>query len=391
MKSGKRKKTSFWKASALVAVALLVSLGAWVFLSSETIKLEKSSIQSAASDNEYLAENMALVLASSGKEEAAVAILTSSPSAGTRYFSLYTVDGVVYEKSPEATDMVAQYDLTQLGTTWTNAGGQGVTELLRFLRAGNDFSIIMSKDKSRGSELISGHFFEMGGQKYCVTSSVLVSYLNSLSGLSERIQFLQLITAGLALFLTGLSGYTAISGQNRSKKISRLERELQERNLMIQEQGERIFAAEDGTADLTRDTLTGTFSQSFFQAFLRKLNDENPEHLGFIVISAGNLHVLYENSGYAYASNLLQQIAALLRKYAGEKSLLSRTGQSEFTLVLTDVSADGIVRIYRKLHSDLSAIDKSAAIRIGSAFQRQGESADTTYKEAMRGAGLPCS
>lgn len=369
-----------------IVTVLLISVFAVIFLNSQTDAMTKGLIESAAKDNEYTVQVMADRLAASASDsKSAAEIIASSTPSGTRYWFLYSADTCLFEKNAEVTSALGGLTFSQIKDSYVRSGGRGIDTYMSLLSAGNNFTAVTLKDSTVGSELISVKFITIGGEVYALGVSVLQSYLLSTAHMGERIYLLRILTVALCLIVTGVTAYFALSTRKKSIQIRALKYDLMNKNVLVQDQGEKLFESQAGDNDLTEDALTGLYNAEFFKTFLEKLSTRNVRDTGFILVRIENLNEITFESGYAFSSRLLSDTASGFLKFAGEKDLCARTGRNEFVMVKINTTGKSTWDTARNLLKELKDSNPQARFVSGSALQNPDMSVDAAYESARKG------
>jgi len=370
----------------MIVTVLLISVLALIFLNRQTDAMGKGLIESAAKDNEYTVQVMADRLAASASDgKSAALILASSTPSGTRYWFLYSADTCLFEKNTEVTSVLGGLTFSQIKDSYIRSGGRGIDTYMNLMSAGNNFTAVTLKDSTVGSELISVKFIIIGGEVYALGVSVLQSYLLSTSHIGERIYLLRILTASICLILTGVTAYFALSTRKKSIQSAYSENDLMNKNVLVQDQGEKLFESQAGDNDLTEDVLTGLYNAEFFRTLLEKLSSRNVSDTGFIVVRIENLNEITFEQGYAFSSRLLSDTASEFRKFAGEKDLCARTGRNEFVMVKINTTGKSTWDTTRNLVKVLKDSNPQARFISGSALQNPDMSVDDAYESARKG------
>lgn len=386
MEKAKQKEKGILTEFLMIVTALLISVFAILFLNSQTDAMRKGFMEAAAKDNEYTVQMMADQIngsAANGKE--AAEILAVHGASGTRYWFLYSGDTCLFEKNADVTASLSGLTYSQIKDSFLRNGGRGVDSFMTLLSAGSDFSAVTLKDSAAGSELISVRFITIGSEKYALGSSVLQSYLLTTSHMGERIFLLRILTAALCLLVSGATVYFALSSRKKDIQIRALRNDLMNKNVLVQDQGEKLFETQAGDNDPTEDAVTGLYNAEFFKTLLAKLSARKLSDTGFIVVRIENLNEITYERGFAFSSRLLSDTASEFLKLAGDKDLCARTAKNEFVMVRISTTGKATWDTARNLIKTLS--DSNPAVRFvsGSAIQNTDMSVEAAYESARKG------
>ncbi len=386
MEKTNQKEKGIFTEFLMIVIALLISVFAIVFLNNQTDAIRSGFMESSAKDNEYTVQMMAERLSSSAADgREAAEILAGSGASGTRYWFLYSKDTCLFEKNADVTAVLGGLTFSQIKDSYVRSGGRGIDTYMNLLSAGNNFSAVTLKDSAIGSELISVRFITIGGEPYALGVSVLQSYLLSTAHMGERIYLLRILTVALCLLVSGCTAYFALSSRKKSIRIHALRNDLMNKNILVQDQGEKLFDAQAGDSDPTEDALTGLYSAGFFKTLLEKLSARNVTDTGFIVVRIENLNEITFERGYAFSSRLLSDTASEFLKVAGEKDLCARISKNEFVMVKINTTGKATWDTARNLVKTLKDLNPPVCFLSGSAIQNADMSVDAAYESARKG------
>lgn len=388
MEAASRNSKSLIASIGTVFITFLLALTAWLyFLAQEDAQLS-GYMQGVAVRNVALAEQMANDLTSHASDAVSVEqILSQAHSDGVSYWSLYANDSVVYEKNDTRTDELSGMSMNELTDEYIRTGGTGIQELIRQIRSGESFSVLMVKDVAIGNELISGAFVEINGEPYCVTISIMQSYLLSTTGYaSAQIQLRILVAVSLLLLVAAVS-YLSILNYRKSIELLRLKREMKDKNILIQEQGDRLFADSDVRSDEVSDIRTGLYSEDFFRACMERLPARNVSEVGFLSIRLDQMALLYGQFGYQTVTTLIQNAAEVLTKNLSSKEIAARIGKAEFAVIVIGASSEELSRLERRIAISLAELHTRATFSCGWALSASGEPLDEAFERARKAAG----
>jgi hypothetical protein len=227
--------------------------------------LTKGYINGIAKDNEYLVAAMsAKITASASDESQAVEIIQSAPSSGSRYWFLLSSDSLVYEMDAATTAAMGTLSYTELENYYVRNGGSGVSKLFDLINAGQDFSAVLTKRSTFGSELITAGFIQIGGAKYCLGTGVSESYMLSAAGIGERTYDVKIVTLLLCFIIIALTSIFSLSNRKKILQIQTIQNDLAAKNILVQQQSERLISPDEDTREKSDDALTGLYNRKFF-------------------------------------------------------------------------------------------------------------------------------
>lgn len=368
-----------------IVITLAVAVSSWLFYVSQEASIINGLMNSVAKSNEQLVQMMAdQIERNADSDQEATEILSSSDSDGISYWSLYSQESLIFEKNKETTGKLAGFSHEEVEDYYIRQGGTGAGELFRLMDQGQSFSIVMSKDKRVGNELISTCFLRIGDKSYCLSSSILQSYLLSSGRIGETIQYLRILVAGILLVFGATVIYFSVLKRRDSIRIQTLTEELQAKNFLVQEQGDRLFVDEND--DLTTDIRTGLYTKAFFDVVMEQLAEREDVRVGFLYFRLDNISEMYGISGYQGVSTLLNRAAQVLLTNATEKDISARAGNSEFVMICFEKTPDSVHRLCRKIAVSLAELDAKASFSSAESFMADGEKPIQAFEKARKAA-----
>ncbi len=367
----------------ITAVMLVIGILIWIFLTAQTDQLRKGYIEGIVKDNEYIVHSMADRIAEEAADESEAAeIIEAAPPSGTRYWFLLSSDAVVFERDAAVTAKVASMSYSDLEDYYIRNGGSGARKLVELINLGEDFSAVVTKDSALGSEIISAVFIEIGGERFCIGTSVLQSYMFSTAKIGERIFILRTMTLLLCLVLAALTSYFASVNYRKTLKIHKLQDELKDKNIHVQEQEKRLSDAYSDDANKSNDAFTGLYNRKFFDAVTAKLSERNAEKIGIIFIRIDNLAKLKSDKGYAFANQLIMETADSLKKHGTAKDICARIRVNVFAVISLDTTNRLTLQHQKKLLNELKALYPDAIVTAGSSYRSETSTFDAALVEA---------
>lgn len=89
---------------------------------------------------------------------------------------------------------------------------------------------------------------------------------------------------------------------------------------------------------MQRDSMTGVYNRSFFEADLGKMKTEEKRNIGILVCDVDGLKLINDTLGHAQGDLLLNRVAALLEEELSFPDYVARVGGDEFVVVCFDTS-----------------------------------------------------
>jgi len=383
MKTNSKADKELVKIIITVVMTVIFCIFVWIFLNSQTSQLSKGYINGIAKDNEYIVTAIASNIASSAtNEDQAVEMIQSAPVSGARYWFLYSSESLVFERNMDTTADLGGMTYKELAEYYIRNGGSGGNEYFDLINAGEDFTAVVLKDRPLGSELISVTFIEVAGQKYCVGTSVLPSYMFSAGKIGERIFYLRIMTLIMCFVTIALTAYLSSANRKKALYIRILQNDLAEKNILVQEQGERLFESDSDDSDKSDDNLTGLYNRKFFEAIVAKLATRNVENIGIVYLRINNLTALNYESGFASTNRLIVETAKLIKLNATDKDICARISRNEFAMLKFETTYKLTVHTAQKLYTELKEKHPSAIFSEGSSYKRK----DVTIEVAIEAA-----
>jgi diguanylate cyclase (GGDEF)-like protein len=353
--------------TVVMAVSFCVFI--WIFLNDQAARLGKGYMDGVTKDNEYIVEAVSSYISSSATDQTqAVDLLASAPSTGTRYWFMLSSEALIFEKNADITADLAGMTYRELSDAYIRNGGSGGSEFYAMIEKGQEFTAVVTKDRKDGRELISVTFIEVSGQKYCIGTSILQNYMYSTGKIGERIFMLRVMTLVMCCILVALASYYSYANRKKAIQIRVLKHDLTEKNMLVQEQGERMFETDADVTDQSADQLTGLYNRKFFDAVIAKMTTRNVENVGFIFIRIDNLHTLHYENGFASTNRLLVDTAKHIGSSTTDKDICARVSKNEFAILAFDTSYKMISHSASKLLGELKELYPSAEFSEGYSF-----------------------
>lgn len=107
----------------------------------------------------------------------------------------------------------------------------------------------------------------------------------------------------------------------------------------------------------THDALTGLFNRIYFDDARESLAGPEVLPLSYIVADINGLKLINEVIGYAAGSQLIADVAEVMRQIVRPGDILARTGGDEFSILLPNTDSDTAYRIMKKLWNVCDGFD----------------------------------
>lgn len=383
MKNISKPERELTKVFAAVVMSILLCIFVWIFLDDQTAMLSEGYINGIAKDNEYIVDQMAADITARAKsEEEAVGIIEDAPASSVRYWFLLSPEALVFERNADTTAAIGYLSYSELEDYYVRQGGQNAAAFFELINAGKDFSAVVIKDSSFRSELISVRFLDIGGEKYCVGTSVSQSFMFSAAKLGERIITLKIITLAMCSALILVTAFYSFLNRRKTITISILQNDLINKNILVQEHGERLAAIESDGFDKNDDTPTGLYNRKFFNTVITKLSARKTENVGIIYIRISNLMALNYEKGFAFTSQIIMDTAEKVKSHATEKDICSHISKNEFVMLKFNTTDDETLQTAQKLYEDIRMSNSFIEVAAGSSFKTE----NMTMEEALDAA-----
>jgi diguanylate cyclase (GGDEF)-like protein/PAS domain S-box-containing protein len=119
-----------------------------------------------------------------------------------------------------------------------------------------------------------------------------------------------------------------------------------------------VHAMQDVTAQQilrTKDVLTNLFNRSYFEAGLGKLRPG--QACGIILCDIDGLAMINDSLGFVQGNKLLVDVAALLLNAFGSETVVARTGEDAFGILLPDSSREEIDAYCKTIRSEVNGFN----------------------------------
>jgi diguanylate cyclase (GGDEF)-like protein len=370
-----------------VLTAALILLG-WGYLARETGQYERSVIRTFGENQQMLvnqaANNVKSAMSSfeaqnpglfkQAESAAASNVIRKAMTSGSRYWFFYSPDGVVFEKNDEATKKLQGKSIQQLIQYWKLQGGHDTAKLQQMIIRKEDGTIIFSKDNETGDEVVTLKSFEVNGRSYSLGMSTLKSYVMSTARVTEHILYLQTFSVLVSLNILIFALLFCMGIYRNDKESERLNRSIVNKNLQIQELNRKLTSKSEAVQNASiYDNLTKLYNRKFFDNLLTRFNNELLMPVSILILDINGLEQLNSVEGYQAGDRLLEQTSEILHRVCIDSDILSRTGGSEFTILMTGTGEAEAYGTAKNIRRQFSSLDNGElTISIGAAQLNSG-------------------
>lgn len=384
---GKQEKELI-KVFITVAASAAACIFCWIFLNSQLALLCQGYMNNIAKSNEYIVQVMAQnIETSANSSRQAAQIIKAAPSSGSRYWFLLSSDSLIFERNEETTAALGPMSYTDLEDYFIRSGGKGINQLFELLDGGKDFSAVVSKSSTSGSELISVKFIKIGDEKFCVGTSISQNYMLSQGKVNERIFYIRIMAVLLFAGATAVIAYFSFMNRRKALIIASLQLDLTDKNILVQEQGERLADTDTDSTDNSDDTLTGLYNKRFFDTVVAKLSERKTQNIGIMYIRITNFLALNYANGFAFTNQLLTDTASLIKENTSDTDICARIGKNEFAVLTFNNTHEETIKAADKLNKDLAKIYPSATFLAVTSYADEKIPIENALKDAMEGTG----
>ncbi|MBN1891368.1 MAG: GGDEF domain-containing protein [Clostridiales bacterium] len=367
-----------------VALAVLFCALALVFLEYQIQRMERGLIDSCVRDNEYIVKTVAdEIRADALSEEDVGSIVRNAPATGTRYWMLFSEQGPLFERNADTTSMIAGNSYTELENYYLRQGGSGVSAFIELIQNGEFFSAVVTKDVTLGNEIISADYVEINGQRYCVCTSVLQSFLFSSARIGERAMMLRVLVIAFCALLVTTVALLGSSVRSKTMIIRKLRDELIEKNLLIHNDIGSGGKGIDAHKEATYDSQTGLHALGFYEAFMMKLTQRRVSPIGFIVVRISNYYDMVTEKGADYADKAVRKTAAILLMHTDDTDMAARLSVNEFALVKLRTTEKLTIQSAKRFFRELGETDTEAKYSAGFAYRDGDSPVDAVIQAAL--------
>lgn len=120
---------------------------------------------------------------------------------------------------------------------------------------------------------------------------------------------------------------------------------------------DRKQAEEDLISMSKHDYLTGIYNRRFFEAELRRMDEENLLPLSVIIGDINGVKFINDTFGHAAGDKHIAEIAAILRDCCRKGDVLARTGGDEFSILMPGTDNASASEVLQKIQNALKEYD----------------------------------
>jgi diguanylate cyclase (GGDEF)-like protein len=106
-----------------------------------------------------------------------------------------------------------------------------------------------------------------------------------------------------------------------------------------------------------RDYLTGVYNRRYFEAELKRMDEENLLPLSIIIGDINGVKFINDAFGHAAGDKLILQTAKILSDCCREGDVLARTGGDEFSILMPNTDHVAAMNVMRKIRTTMEEFD----------------------------------
>lgn len=342
----KLRESDKYTLQMVLTFALIAALcvGAFVFLGMQTSQLHSGLNESMANEQLSAARSVALLVSQAENEAEAEKLIAGMYNDGSHYWFLISQTNVVFERNLSHEDTIGKTKLNDLIRKYRRSGASesAVNEYIEKIFGGVDFSVLLTKDKAYGRELISVSFCEIDGQKYAVGCSVKESFLLSASKLNKSILCLRVLTAVLCGLFVIISGTAVIKNFRLRGSVRNAGEELKEKNILIQEQSNRLLEVENNSAKINE-----LYDGRIVHLMLEKIMLRGIKSTGIIVVKLAD----YALGIIAGENDNMDILRGAVKACSAENDVCASLGSDALILIRVNADIDGLRNTIEKLRA----------------------------------------
>ena len=385
---------------AVMVMTLALILLSWGYLIRETGQYEKSVIRTYGEDQQLLVDQTADRVKSvinsyslqspvepTAAESAAVSdIIKKAETSGSRYWFFYSADGVVFEKDSRETENLKGKSIQQLVSYWKLQGGHDTSAFQQMLLRKENGTAVFTKENKTGDEIVTVKSFEVDGRSYYLGMATLKSYVMSTARVTEHILYLQTFSVLVSLNIFIFSLLFCIGIYRSEKNSEQLSKSIVDKNLQIQELNRKLTSKSEAVQNASiYDNLTKLYNRKFFDNLLTRFDNELLMPVSILVMDINGLEQVNSVEGYQAGDRLLEQTAEILHRSCIDSDIVSRTGGSEFTILMTGTGEAEAYGTAKNIKRQFASLDNSdLTVSIGAAQMDAGRSSIFTVLQNAR-------
>lgn len=277
-------------------------------------------------------------------------IIKKETNSNNKYIFFYDTEHVLFERSNSNTKKYSGKTLNEVFNLWEYNSGSNLDDVKNLINNKQDGTAEIVKDNKKGSEILSWSFIQVSNKNYIVGMSTAESYLlNDVSFDKHAVRFYAftlIFTMMFSIVFIAFILYRYFS----YKKVNALQNELQNRRIQVEEAASKLKEMEQSVKRASiYDALTKVYNRQFLHILLSKINFELFLPIAIIVINIEDIQCVNKTFGHNKGDEILIKTAELLKKYYGQKNIISRINDDEFVLVLTSIDESSVCKILDEL------------------------------------------
>jgi diguanylate cyclase (GGDEF)-like protein len=204
----------------------------------------------------------------------------------------------------------------------------------------------------------------------------------SAAGIGERTYDVKIVTLLLCFIIIALTSIFSLSNRKKILQIQTIQNDLAAKNILVQQQSERLISPDEDTREKSDDALTGLYNRKFFESLIIKLSARNVENVSIIYIRISNLLALSDTKGAEAINQLIKDTAAVLFKQADESDICARISKKEFVIIKFNTTKEATSLAVKSLLSELNDMGSAAKFAAGSSFKDKNMTIESVLEEA---------
>ena len=359
---------------AICTLAAILLLLSWFYMVREAGEYRNSTIEGYSANQEILVDEVArdvqaaLSLAPDAELEdvkqaeadAVSDIIMQAETSGSKYWFLYSSTGVIFEKNTEETRNVAGKNAAELIRYWKLQGGGDTEAFEELLDSRKNGSTVIEKNVKSGKEIVSLQYFQVGYKDYYIGMATSQSYLMSTERVNEHILYLYIFCAVVSLCLSVAVLFLCLKIYRSHMAAERASESLVDKNLQIQELTRKLAVKNEAVQSASvYDNLTKLYNRKFFDNLLSKIKNELLMPVSIVILDINGLKKLNASAGYTAGDELLEKTAVILRRVCLDTDVISRTGSSEFSVLMTGTKEEAAYAVAKNLMRQFYDLDNS--------------------------------
>lgn len=283
-------------------------------------------------------------------------VIKKEVNSNNKYIFFYDTNNVLFEKSDSNTKKYSDKTLTEVFNLWEYNGGNDLSDLKKVINTKQDGTAEVVKDSKKGNEILSWCFFKVSNKTYVLGMSTSESYLfNDISFDKHAVRFYTFILILTMMFAATFIAFVLYIFFS-NKRVSELEKELQSRRIQVEEAVSRLKETKQNLKIASMyDAVTKVYNGQFLHIFLSKINSELFLPMAIIVIRIEEIQDMNKTFGHGKFDETLIKTAEVLKKYCGQKNIISRISDDEFALVFVSTDEKAAYKILDELQEKIES------------------------------------